>query len=364
MRIPVPGETDLLVPLQDGVFEQPIWQTFLSRLRAATGAAQALIVVMGDDPDGALEIISGMGAEGFAALFVGEASGTAQRANLMRENRVYALEELVLGGGSVPLRFVEERMAPAGLCDLRALRLREPGGLDGWLALVGARPLTAAQGRQLTLLAPFFRAALRTFAALQGARARSEIAALALQRQHFGWIALDRDCCIVDMDARGEALLASAPVLQRGIRSRLLLAAPEMDRMLTDRLRLFAGRQDETTLALQLAGDPPIDMLVAPVQSRLVAGARTIVAIAYMSERKAERGNRPAFTGNLFGLTASEARLAWTMVQGLSITEAAAELGLTAETARNYSKKIYAKTGARGQADLVRLILTSVMALA
>ena len=44
--------------------------------------------------------------------------------------------------------------------------------------------------------------------------------------------------------------------------------------------------------------------------------------------------------------------------------EAAADLGLTVETARNYSKKIYAKTGARGQAELVRNILTGVLALA
>ncbi|PHX98275.1 MAG: chemotaxis protein CheY, partial [Rhodospirillaceae bacterium] len=37
--------------------------------------------------------------------------------------------------------------------------------------------------------------------------------------------------------------------------------------------------------------------------------------------------------------------------------------GLTVETARNYSKKIYAKTGARGHAELVRIILTSVLAI-
>ncbi len=46
------------------------------------------------------------------------------------------------------------------------------------------------------------------------------------------------------------------------------------------------------------------------------------------------------------------------------ITEAAQAHGLTVETARYYSKKIYAKTGARGQVDLVRNILTGVLALA
>jgi DNA-binding CsgD family transcriptional regulator len=60
----------------------------------------------------------------------------------------------------------------------------------------------------------------------------------------------------------------------------------------------------------------------------------------------------------------SEARLAWAISQGLSIADPAQSLGLTIETARKHSKKIYAKTGTRGQAELVRLILTSVLALA
>ncbi|MBX9729195.1 MAG: LuxR C-terminal-related transcriptional regulator, partial [Sphingopyxis sp.] len=50
--------------------------------------------------------------------------------------------------------------------------------------------------------------------------------------------------------------------------------------------------------------------------------------------------------------------------RGMTIAEAADALGLTTETARNYSKKIYAKMGARGQSDVVRYILTSVLALA
>ena len=67
---------------------------------------------------------------------------------------------------------------------------------------------------------------------------------------------------------------------------------------------------------------------------------------------------------DVFGLLPSEARLAWAIAQSRSIAEAAGEHGLTEQTARNYSKEIYAKTGACGQAKLVRNILTSVLALA
>ena len=66
---------------------------------------------------------------------------------------------------------------------------------------------------------------------------------------------------------------------------------------------------------------------------------------------------------DLFGLLPSEARLAWLLAQATSIADAAEALGITVETARNYSKKIYAKTGAKGHADLVRIVLTSVLAI-
>ena len=66
---------------------------------------------------------------------------------------------------------------------------------------------------------------------------------------------------------------------------------------------------------------------------------------------------------DMFGLLPSEARLAWLLAQATSIRDAAAALGLSEETARNYSKKIYAKTGASGHAELVRVIMTSVLAL-
>jgi DNA-binding CsgD family transcriptional regulator len=65
-----------------------------------------------------------------------------------------------------------------------------------------------------------------------------------------------------------------------------------------------------------------------------------------------------------FGLSAREAALAESLSRGVALIEAGRALQLTPETTRNYSKRIYAKTGASGQADLVRLVLTSLAPLA
>lgn len=63
------------------------------------------------------------------------------------------------------------------------------------------------------------------------------------------------------------------------------------------------------------------------------------------------------------GLTLAEARLAARLRFGLSLKEAAAELGISVNTARNQLKSIFEKLGVNRQADLVRH-LTELAALA
>jgi DNA-binding CsgD family transcriptional regulator len=86
--------------------------------------------------------------------------------------------------------------------------------------------------------------------------------------------------------------------------------------------------------------------------------------VAYVHADKWTSADRCEQLGELFDLIPSEARLALALSRGMSIAEAAGELGLTVESARTYSKRIYAKTGARGQSDLVRFIHRSVLAIA
>jgi DNA-binding CsgD family transcriptional regulator len=60
-----------------------------------------------------------------------------------------------------------------------------------------------------------------------------------------------------------------------------------------------------------------------------------------------------------YGLTASEARLARLLAEGLSLRRSAAEAGLTYETARSYVKILFQKTGTHRQADLVAQLLAA-----
>jgi len=60
---------------------------------------------------------------------------------------------------------------------------------------------------------------------------------------------------------------------------------------------------------------------------------------------------------SLFNLTPAEARIAHSLVLGCSLEAASALSGIAIGTARNYLKKVFLKTGATRQSELVRMIL-------
>ncbi len=66
----------------------------------------------------------------------------------------------------------------------------------------------------------------------------------------------------------------------------------------------------------------------------------------------------------LFGLTPAEARLTTCLCQGYTLAGAAAELSIAHETARSHLRNCFAKTKTNRQADLVRLVSTSLAAIA
>lgn len=337
MRIPNLGETELLVPLHDGVFEQPRWQTFLTRLRSVAAVDSAVMAIRTSGTRDRLVLRQGRDA-GAATLLTDE----------MREGRVYALAEL----------------CDAGEGDMRALRLRGDAGEDAWLALSSSGELAAEHSRLLTALAPHLRVALRVLSSLEQEKARATMSADAFARMNFGWIAIDERCRIVDLDEQARRFLEGSGSLRRGAYDRLTPSSPAIDLQLTAIARECARDRKVRPRALNLGRDPWIEILVSPVRLEALAGNGRAVAMIYLRGDRSSSADRHEQLVDLFDLTPAEARLAWSLSQGASIAEAAKLHGLTLETARYYSKRIYAKTGARGQVDLVRNILTGVLALA
>lgn len=62
----------------------------------------------------------------------------------------------------------------------------------------------------------------------------------------------------------------------------------------------------------------------------------------------------------IIGLTPAEARLASALLQGTSLDEAAAQLGVTRNTIRTQLRGLFIKTDTHRQSDLLRVLLRLV----
>lgn len=240
-------------------------------------------------------------------------------------------------------------------------------GADGaaWLA-VGRTcdDFGRADMALLNALVPHIEISLRNFAALDRERSRSGVAGEAVRRLNFCWLKLDAQGRILDRDPNADAVLDASPIFKRSADGRLALGDAVTDRNMRAAIAALVGQSNGRARAIRLGEQPWLDMLLMRAPDDSLIDAMEPRIIAYIHGDAWDRGDRCEQMSDLFGLTPKESLLAIALSRGLSIREAASGLGLTESSAREYSKRIYAKTGTRGQADLVRLILTSVAMLA
>lgn len=358
------SDGQLLQALYNGMFEAPLWQTFLKRLLVETGAKSATLSLPPPGSDSTIDIHSGQSVtEDVGGLPMTVPARDPLPYSQMREGRVYALDDLFDPANPLHVAYARDRMQPLGLSNLRSIRVTEPGGADLWLSCFGDRSLGISAGTLLLSLAAHLRIALRAFAALERARFRAAVTGEAFSRLKIGWLTLDAQCRIIESTDNMEQMFQWGGLLRRGRYDRLMPASPTIDRQVSALVKRFADGHETRPQAINLSHDPWVDMLITPVFGGSISGQGTAAAIVYVSGDRRSQADRCDQLVDLFGLLPSEARLAWLLAQATSIADAADVLGLTIETARNYSKKIYAKTGAKGQPDLVRIVLTSVLAI-
>ena len=103
-------------------------------------------------------------------------------------------------------------------------------------------------------------------------------------------------------------------------------------------------------------------MLVMPLPRHGMTLARQRpAALVFVTDPERSPEIPQAQIARLYRLTPAEARLVADLVAGQSLAEYAERAGITLNTARWRLKQVLAKTDARSQADLIRLILRTVI---
>ncbi len=308
-------DSDILLALYRSAQDVPAWAGFLNALAARTGAKTAHLVLQGE----------GQIAQGFGT---GDLPLPPETLARMRYLRPYSGDDF-----ATPYPF-------------RALRTRVEGGGEAWVIVARTGDdFAAATSVLLGGLAPHMALSAAQF----WRRARSRAAQSAAQdmaaRLGLAWALLG---------ANAQPILASealpSPHISGG---RLRLPAPIL-RQIDQRVAQFAHGKATAPLALSFDG---AQALLLPFSGHGVE------AILYLQTAKPAPENAANLLADLFALTPAEARFAAEMASGKTIAQAGEALNFTLETARFYSKQIYAKLGAAGQPDAIRRFTSSVYRL-
>ncbi len=308
-------DSDILLALYRSAQESAAWAGFLRAVAGRTGATAAYVVTQRE----------GESPQSFGAGTIPLAQEALMR---MRYLRPYSGDDM------------------AAKQPFRAIRVRVEGGGDAWVIVVRqGEDFASATSALLSGLAPHIALAAAQFwrqeRALAGQSAAQDLAA----RLGISWVLLG---------ANGAAIAASDSLPPSHlIGDKLRLPAP-MQRQLMQRMLSYAESQNRVPLALNIAAR---QALLVPFAGQGAA------AILYVLTAKLTPEQAWPALADIFGLTPNEARFAAELAGGQSIAQAGAALGFTLETARHYSKQLYAKLGAAGQVEVARRIENSVYKL-
>ena len=357
---------ELFLPLIEGIHESPPWGVFLRNLVARMVARRAFMIITlanaapGQAPS-VIHVAAPRAAQEDPIDFRRLEALRLHPYGALRPGRIYALDEMLDYDDRAQLAVQRAALAQMGIRYGRWLRVSAGGAADAWLVLVREREdFSGAAVALLDAVAVHLAAALRTLAALIDQRLQTALATAALGRLGVGQLAFDGEGRVMAADPVAERMLTLVPEPGGRPGRRLHLRADAARRLEAVCATLAA---DPAALPQVVRIDDTRDSDLLLRRSDLVLaepGAHpAVIGVVRQALREPARAAIRILAAR-HGLSANEAALAHALSLGESLGEAGARLHLTVETARNYSKRIYAKTGARGQADLVRIVLTGL----
>lgn len=362
MALTSSDETDLLLPLFRGWAENRPFSKFLQRLRRRIDAQYvALIQRVGKGPHAELrEFHDGIDLRALSRANDPLDAHALDRFHYdnLRPGRVYSMGEFF---DHDPVYRAERmrRMQRLGVADERVLRMADLGETSTWLIVARARPCSAADSALLSSLAPYIEEAVRAQVELESNRIRASVSVQGLARSATAWMVMDREARLLSIDPRLDEWMQRTLDYSPRIGERLRDLGVRAERELIAAAAHFTGDEPGPPRPVVLYDDPRLEALLTATSD--MPRRSMLVLCRLPNARTAASIDRLAC---LFDLPRREAELAVALNEGLSIAEAAQKMGLTLETARNYSKRLYAKLGVRGQAELVRLVSDSVAVMA
>lgn len=248
--------------------------------------------------------------------------------------------------------------ADAGLVRLRITRTHDAPEFD-------------ARDREVCrLLLPHLRRSLHLHNQLNRSEMIGTLYSQAITRLSVATIVLDESGSVLQFNDVARELLERADGLKL-VGGRLEANYPSDNRELHKLIHeAFAAHQDQRALtrdALSISrpsGEVSLGVVAEAMPSiDWAEGKGQPAVVLYIRDAVGKSQVNNAVAKQLFNFTPAETALALELANGLSLEEAAENLNIMRNTARAHLRAIFSKTGVRRQAELVRVMLNSVVAL-
>ncbi|ESY75576.1 LuxR family transcriptional regulator [Mesorhizobium sp. LNHC221B00] len=260
--------------------------------------------------------------------------------------------------------FFQNWAKPQGLregCITKFVHTPDRIGLMGCTTRATRAAISAEEQRFLALLSPHLRRASLIGDLLDQARVTANLYRQALDHLAVPVVLTGAHGTILHANGAAERMFsAQGPILSRnGV---LQVQNPAVARALLEAIASAASADfllgsRGIGLPVSALGQPPAVAYVLPLSEGTARAAfQPACAAVFVSTTTSSSPLPEAVLTTLFDLTPAEARVLLRIGSGLSASKSAVSLGIGENTLKTHLNRIFAKTGTRRQADLVKLV--------
>lgn len=281
---------------------------------------------------------------------------------LPRFGRVVSIPDLVHFDEYRRGRFYQEWLRPQGCIDAANVVLEnsKPSCPVLMTVLAGKRMVDDEMRRRVAMIVPHAHRALMINKAIESRKSEAMALSEIVDGLSAGIVLLDANCGIVHVNAAAREILGADDFL-RAIGGQLVAREARANQILRE---TFAAGADQSStarpMALPLTAHDGSRYVahVLPLKSLARNGSGgTFKAVAALFVRRVEldAGSYGELIARAFELTPAELRVLLGIVEVGGVPETAANLGVAETTVKTHLHRVFAKTGASRQADLVKL---------
>jgi DNA-binding CsgD family transcriptional regulator len=223
---------------------------------------------------------------------------------------------------------------------------------------------TPTEARRMNLIVPHFRRSFLISRVIEVHKVTRDAFAKTIDGLTTAVFLVSGAGKIVHANPSGQAMLADGDPLA-AVRDKLMTSNPKLDRSLRSTFASAAAGEETSDVggaALPLfgrKGDPYIAHVLPLTAGARQQAAASYSAVAALFVRRTDSDLPTAINAasELYGLTAAETRVLRGVIEVGGVAPVATLLGSSQATVKTHLQNLFAKTGTRRQAELVRLVV-------